>query len=72
MWSQKHPLPMRPNTTLLAVGGIIGLVTLRQILTLEENDRLTTQRQAELTEWERAEEALRQSELRMKTVLESV
>lgn len=45
MGSQTYPMHMDFLSLSLAVGGIIGLVLFRQVITLVENDRLTTQLQ---------------------------
>ena len=57
-----HTLPLY-----LVVGLIGGLVILRQVLTLNENERLFNQAQAELVERQQAQAALRQANFELDT-----
>ena len=61
LWSHDHPLPMSFHKLLLATGGIIGLLLLRQIITIHENLALSRQLRSELLERTRAEEELRRA-----------
>ena len=61
IWKQSHSLPFDLFTTTLGVGGIIGLVLVRQNIALDENNRLYLESRKEINERKRAEELLRES-----------
>ena len=55
IWSHKNPIGMSFSTISIAVGIIIGMVILRQILVLNENDRLYKKAQKDIHERELAQ-----------------
>ncbi|NPV63280.1 MAG: response regulator [Methanotrichaceae archaeon] len=59
VWSHDHPFPLSFSALSLALGGIIGLVIVRQIIALNENAQLFDEAQDELTEKKRAEEEVK-------------
>ena len=61
IWKQIHSLPIDLFTTTLGVGGIIGLVLVRQNIALDENASLYIESRKEIDERKRAEESLRES-----------
>ncbi|MGD0954018.1 MAG: histidine kinase, partial [Methanotrichaceae archaeon] len=40
VWTYNHPFPVSPSVLSWGVGGIIGLIIIRQIVALKENERL--------------------------------
>ena len=57
--SYDNPLPLSFNSLSLAVGGIIGLIIIRQVVALDENVRLYQAKVQENVERKRAEEEVR-------------
>ena len=58
VWSRDHEMALSFSTLSLAVGAIIGLVIIRQVLALNENVSLYGKAQQELSERIRAEEEI--------------
>ncbi|MGD0954054.1 MAG: PAS domain S-box protein, partial [Methanotrichaceae archaeon] len=61
VWSYNHPLPISPSVLSLGVGGIIGLIIVRQILSLKENTNLYAAAQIEINERRLAEGELQKA-----------
>jgi PAS domain S-box-containing protein len=61
IWNQSHSLPIDLSMTTLGVGGIIGLVLVRQNIALDENTSLYIESMKEINERKQAEESLRES-----------
>lgn len=61
VWGHDHPLPMSFPAVAMGVGGVIGLVLIRQMVALSENAHLSEQLQVELNERKQAAAALRQA-----------
>jgi PAS domain S-box-containing protein len=59
IWSYDHPLPVSFSALSWAVGGIIGLIIIRQVVALNENVRLYEATVKENAERKRAEEEIR-------------
>ena len=59
IWSYDHPLPVSFSALSWAVGGIIGLIVVRQVVALNENVRLYESTVQENAERKRAEEEIR-------------
>lgn len=59
IWSHDHPVPLGFNSLSFGVGGIIGLIIIRQVVALNENVRLYTLTVQENVERKRAEEEVR-------------
>lgn len=59
IWSHDHPVPLVFNSLSFGVGGIIGLIIIRQVVALNENVRLYTLTVQENVERKRAEEEVR-------------
>lgn len=59
VWSYDHPMPVSFSALSWAVGGIIGLVIIRQVVALNENVRLYNAKVQENSERKRAEEEIR-------------
>ena len=59
VWSYNHPLPISPSVLSWGVGGIIGLIIVRQIVALKENERLYKATVQEIAERELAENEVR-------------
>lgn len=59
IWSYDHPMPVSFQALSWAVGGIIGLIVVRQIVALDENVRLYEAKVQENAERKRAEEEVR-------------
>ena len=55
VWSYNHPLPISPSVLSWGVGGIIGLIIVRQIVALKENERLYEATVQEIAERKLAE-----------------
>ena len=55
VWSYNHPLPISLSALSLGVGGIIGLIIVRQIVALKENERLYEATVQEIAERKLAE-----------------
>ncbi|HWQ20515.1 MAG TPA: PAS domain S-box protein [Methanotrichaceae archaeon] len=71
IWSHDHYyLPITFPVLAWAMGGIIGLLLLRQIVALKENSDLYIEARQEIAERERAEIAMIESERRYHTVVE--
>lgn len=62
VWNQSHSLPADLSMTTLGVGGIIGLVLVRQSMALDENASLYIKSKEEIDERKQAEESLRESD----------
>jgi PAS domain S-box-containing protein len=67
VWSHDHPIGLSFSTLSWAVGGIIGLVVVRQILALNENASLIGEAQQEISERKDAEKEI----TRLNEVLEA-
>ena len=61
IWNQSHSLIIDPFITTLGVGGIIGLVLVRQNITLDENTSLYIESRKEINERKLVENELRES-----------
>jgi signal transduction histidine kinase/CheY-like chemotaxis protein len=59
VWSYNHPLPISPLVLSWGVGGIIGLIIVRQIVALKENERLYEATVQEIAERKVAENEVR-------------
>jgi signal transduction histidine kinase len=59
VWSYNHPLPISPSVLSWGVGGIIGLIIVRQIVALKENERLYEATVQEIAERKHAENEVR-------------
>lgn len=59
VWSYNHPLPISLSDLSWAVGGIIGLIIVRQIVALKENERLYKATVQEIAERKLAESEVR-------------
>jgi signal transduction histidine kinase len=59
IWSYDHPMPLGFNALSLAVGGIIGLIIIRQVVALKENAMLYEASVKEVAERKKAEENVR-------------
>jgi signal transduction histidine kinase/CheY-like chemotaxis protein len=59
VWSFNHPLPISPSFLSWGVGGIIGLIIVRQIVALKENERLYEATIQEIAERKNAENEVR-------------
>lgn len=59
IWSYDHPTPVSFSALSWAVGGIIGLIVVRQVVALNENVRLYEETVQENAERKRAEEQVR-------------
>ena len=59
IWSYDHPMPVSFSALSWAVGGIIGLIVVRQVVALNENVRLYESTVQENAERKRAEEEIR-------------
>lgn len=71
IWSRDHYyLPITFSVLAWAMGGIIGLLLLRQIVTLKENSDLYIEARQEIAERERARNAMNESEQRYRSVVE--
>jgi PAS domain S-box-containing protein len=62
IWNQSHSLPIDLFMTTSGVGGIIGLVLVRQNIALDENTSLYIESRKEINERKQAEESLRESD----------
>lgn len=71
LWSHNHRMPMDHHSITLAVGSIIGLLALRQVLTISENFRLSQSLQESLNRVEGDARALAESEARFRTLSET-
>jgi PAS domain S-box-containing protein len=71
IWNQAHLLPFDLSITTWGVGGIIGLVLVRQIMALNENNSLYIEAKIENEERKAAEEALRVSEDKYRAIFEN-
>lgn len=71
IWKQIHSLPIDLFTTTLGVGGIIGLVLVRQNIALDENISLYIESRKEINERKRAEDMLRESDQFNKEIISS-
>lgn len=56
IWSYDHPIPLGFNSLSLGVGGIIGLIIIRQVVALKENATLYEASVKEVAERKKAEE----------------
>lgn len=70
IWSNYHPLHEEFNVLYWSVGVIIGLLLLRQVMTLQENSQLYVEAREEIAERKRAQCALIESEERYRSVVE--
>ena len=61
IWNESHSLTIGPFITTLGVGGIIGLVLVRQNITLDENTSLYIESRKEINERKLVEIELRES-----------
>lgn len=59
VWSYNHPLPISLSILSWGVGGIIGLIIVRQIVALKENERLYKATVQEIVERKHAENEIR-------------
>lgn len=59
VWSYNHPLPISLSVLSWVVGGIIGLIIVRQIVALKENERLYKATVQEIAERKHAENEIR-------------
>ena len=71
VWNQANLLPVNLSITTWGVGGIIGLVLVRQIMALNENNSLYMETKKENEERKVAEEALRVSEDKYRAIFEN-
>ncbi len=71
IWNPSYLWPLDQLITILGIGAIIGLVILRQITALNENNALYLQAKKENEERRAAEEALRESENRYREIFEN-
>lgn len=70
-WNQSHFLSTNLSMTMLGVGGIIGLVIVRQNIVLEENINLYIKSKTEINDRKRAEESLRESDQFSREIISS-
>lgn len=70
-WNPSHLRPMDSLITTLGTGGIIGLVILRQITALNENNSLYLETKKEIEDRRAAEEALKESENKYRAIFEN-
>ena len=70
VWNQAHLTSFNLSLTTWGIGGIIGLVLVRQIVALNENNSLYLETKRENEERKAAEEALKESERRLADIID--
>jgi PAS domain S-box-containing protein len=71
VWNQAHLTSFNLSLTTWGIGGIIGLVLVRQITALNENNSLYLETKRENEERKAAEEALKESENKYRAIFEN-